>query len=211
MASWLETWSAKKRLLWSLFGVLWVIAIGTGLAMLAGYSNSPGAMQTVPLDWPMGSSIPLSHRHPTLVLFAHPRCPCTRASLGELEKIVARYPDAVAPWVVFLRPGGADDNWEKTDLRETAAAIPGVHVISDLRGAEARRFHAATSGQTLLYSDQGKLLFSGGITYARGHSGDNAGRAAIESCLAGHWQGYCQTPVFGCPIAATREKELGAP
>jgi hypothetical protein len=35
----------------------------------------------------------------------------------------------------------------------------------------------------LLYSPQGKLQFSGGITESRGHVGDNAGRAAVLAAL----------------------------
>src|SRR5690606_15268575 len=111
--------------------------------------------------------------------------PCTRASLGELEKIVARFQGDVTPWVVFLKPAGSDGHWDQTDLWTTAAAIPGVHVVSDAGGVEARRFHARTSGETLLYSSQGQLLFNGGITLARGHAGGNPGRSAVESCLSG--------------------------
>jgi hypothetical protein len=207
MTSRLQPTSLKQRLVWAAIGVLWVVGVGTGLVMLTGYSNTPGDMRPAPSNWPRGSRLRLTNGRATLVLFAHPRCPCTRASLGELEKIIARYRDAVTPWVVFLKPTDSDDSWDQTDLWSTAAAIPGVHVVRDEGGSEARRFHAGTSGQTLLYSDRGELLFNGGITYARGHSGDNAGRAAIESYLSGHWPGYHETPVFGCPIAATSEEK----
>lgn len=197
--------STSRSFLWLAFGVLWVAATGTGLAMLALYANSAGKTQPAPSHWPLGSRIQLSDDRASLVLFVHPRCPCTRASLGELEKIVAHYGAAMEPWVVFLKPAGAGNNWEQTDLWRTAVAIPGVHVISDVGGAEARRFHAVTSGQTLVYSDRGELLFDGGITYARGHAGDNAGRTAIEMCLSGHAPGYRETPVFGCSLAVTAE------
>ena len=55
---------------------------------------------------------------------------------------------------------------------------------------------------------RGDLLFSGGITFARGHAGDNAGRTAIEACAAGQSPGYRQTPVFGCPIIATARQRV---
>jgi hypothetical protein len=172
------------------------------LVALAWYDNSPAVPQPLVDEWPGGSAIQRSERGLTLVMFAHPRCPCTRASLGELEKIVAHCQPTVTPWVVFFKPDGAEDNWEQTDLWRSASAIPGAHVIRDLGGEEARRFHVTTSGQTLLYGAWGELLFSGGITFARGHAGDNAGRTAIESYTAGNSPGYCQTPVFGCPIIA---------
>jgi hypothetical protein len=59
----------------------------------------------------------------------------------------------------------------------------------------------------LLYSAGGERLFSGGITFARGHAGDNAGRAAIEAWSTGSPPGYRETPVFGCPIIDTTEPE----
>ena len=186
-------------------GALWLSASCGGLAMLALYDGRPGTIQSALPKWPAESKIHLSERGATLIVFAHPRCPCTRASLGELEKIVAHCWSSITTWVVFLKPAGSDDSWDQTDLLTTAAAIPGVHVVRDLDGVEARRFHATTSGQTLLYSNQGDLLFNGGITLARGHAGDNAGRSAIESYLAGRVPTCRETPVFGCPIAFTPE------
>ena len=70
----------------------------------------------------------------------------------------------------------------------------------DDEGAEANRFHAATSGQTLLYDAAGLLLFSGGITGSRGHSGDNAGQAAIVSLVNSRAADLTETSVFGCPL-----------
>ena len=60
----------------------------------------------------------------------------------------------------------------------SAAEIPGVEVVSDEDDAQSAAFGAAVSGQTLLYDREGRLIFSGGITAARGHAGDNAGRSA---------------------------------
>jgi hypothetical protein len=117
--------------------------------------------------------------------------------------------------VLFVKPSDFPDGWEKTDLLAGAAAIPGVTVVRDDEGVEAGRFRAATSGQTMLYDAAGKLLFSGGITSARGHEGDNAGRAAVVSLLTTGEAGREGTPVFGCPLFAQRdecltEKEIGS-
>jgi len=187
--------------------LVWLGSIGAGLGALAWYDDSPAAPHQLVGEWPSGTTIRRSEHGTTLILFAHPRCPCTRASLGELEKIVARFQPAVAPGVVFFKPEGAPGGWEQTDLWTAAGAIPGVHVLCDAGGDEARRFHVSASGQTLLYGARGELLFSGGITFARGHAGDNAGRTAVESYCLGDSPGYHQTPVFGCPIIAKREQE----
>ncbi len=188
-------------------GLLWLGAIGAGLGTLAWYDNLPAASQPFVSEWPDGSMVDRSERGLTLVLFAHPKCPCTRASLAELEKIVAHCHSTVTPWVVFFKPDGVEHDWEQTDLWRAASAIPGAHVVCDLRGEEAQRFHVTASGHTLLYNARGKLLFSGGITFTRGHAGDNAGRAAIESYALGVLPGYHQTPVYGCPIIVATEQE----
>jgi hypothetical protein len=203
----LEPAFAPRRLLSVATTLLWLGAVGAGLGALAWYDNSPAAPQPLVAEWPSGSTIRRSECGLTLVMFTHPRCPCTRASLGELERIAAHCQPTVTPWVVFFKPDGVEDDWEQTDLWRSARAIPGAHVICDLGGEEARRFHATTSGQTLLYGARGELLFSGGITFARGHAGDNAGRTAIESWAAASSPGYCQTPVFGCPIVTTTEQK----
>jgi hypothetical protein len=195
-----------RRLGWLTAGCLWLGGIGAGLTLLAWHAAAVGNSGPAPRRWPTASHIPLSDHTQTLIMFAHPRCPCTRASLGELEKILARCPDNVTPWVVFFKPSGTPETWDQTDQWFAAAAIPGVHVLRDVDGVEARLFNAMTSGQTLLYSPAGELLFDGGTTFARGHAGDNAGRSAIESLLNNSTPDTRQTPVYGCPIIIPSER-----
>jgi hypothetical protein len=85
-------------------------------------------------------------------------------------------------------------------LWRQAAAIPGVTVHSDDGGVETRRFHAETSGYTVLYDPRGNLLFQGGITSSRGHEGDNAGRTALESLVQGKVFSQVRTSVYGCSL-----------
>jgi hypothetical protein len=70
--------------------------------------------------------------------------------------------------------------------------------MTDEDATQAAVFGVAVSGQTLLYDAAGRLIFSGGITDARGHSGDNAGRGALVSLLNGRASTVTRTPVFGC-------------
>jgi hypothetical protein len=58
----------------------------------------------------------------------------------------------------------------------------------------------------VLYNAAGALLFSGGITAARGHEGDNAGREMVLAHLAANDAGR-RAPVFGCPLFADGECE----
>jgi hypothetical protein len=102
--------------------------------------------------------------------------------------------------VLFYRPAGFAQDWEKTDLWHRAARIPGVRVLCDEDGLEARHFGAATSGHVLLYRADGRLLFSGGITTARGHAGASAASESIVSFLTTGTAELASAPVFGCPL-----------
>ena len=182
---------------------LWMAGLGCCLAWVTQYTLTPGPTGPAPAQWPTASQIAPDNHLPTLVLFAHPQCPCTRATLGELELIMARASGQLAAQVWFLKPDNTPPDWTNTTLWHLAAVIPGVSVHEDWDGREARRFRAGTSGQALLYDARGRLLFQGGITESRGHSGDNTGRSAITALVSGGWVGVVQTPVFGCSLFNT--------
>ena len=82
---------------------------------------------------------------------------------------------------------------------------PGTSKQVTVRGREIGIFHAATSGQTLLYDVNGRLAFNGGITARRGHSGPNDGRDAILSLLQDGFRLHETTPVFGCSLLGAAE------
>lgn len=178
----------------------WVIAVGAGFKTLLDYASAPGSAANPVIDWPAQTRVPFDPARANLVMFAHPHCPCTRASIDSLTRIMMRCQGAIAAHVVYCRPAGFSEGWEQTDLWHSAAAIPGVHVLADEQGQEAQRFGAMTSGQVLLYSPRGVLVFSGGITIARGHMGDNAGQDAVIALVTGRGADRIPCPVYGCPL-----------
>jgi hypothetical protein len=180
----------------------WLIAIGAGLFVVWRFDNTPGVAANSPTRWPSSSHLTRATERPTLVLLAHPQCSCTRATLEELGEVLARAENRPKTFVVFLKPSSFADGWERTDLWRTAARLPDVTVVSDDDGREAGRFGAATSGQTLLYDARGVLLFSGGITGARGEAGDNAGQHALIAVLNRQPADRATSSVFGCPLFA---------
>lgn len=184
----------------AIFSIFWLTAVVFGLGKLLNYEKSPGVAAASPREWPDASKVERSADLATLIMVAHPHCPCTRASIGELARIMALCQGRLSATVVFFKPEGFPSDWEKTGLWRSAGEIPGVRVICDEGGAEAIRFHAETSGQTLLYDKEGRLIFSGGITISRGHSGDNAGAAAIISLLNEGRATQTENPVFGCQV-----------
>jgi hypothetical protein len=92
------------------------------------------------------------------------------------------------------------EDWVKSDLWRQTEGIPGATVCGDADGMEAHLFRAESSGQTLFYDSEGVLMFQGGITSARGHSGDNAGRDAIVAFAGRELSNPVKTPVFGCGL-----------
>jgi hypothetical protein len=190
---------------WAAAFVAWIAAVAAGFAILQRYKSTPGDQERPPARWPGESRIALDAQRPTLVMFAHPRCPCTSASISELARLLATAGDAVRAHVVVLRPHDAGTDWDHAALWSRASRIPGVAVVRDEDGAEAARFHAYTSGLVVLYSARGQRLFAGGITASRGHEGDSFGRRRILALLEGRPADKDESPVFGCALRSREE------
>jgi hypothetical protein len=181
----------------------WIGALTGGIGALARYENHPGTVGASPDMWPANSRIARSNDRYTLVMLAHPRCPCTRASMSELAQIMAQVSGKVNAYVLFLKPRNSGSDWDDTDLFRRAKQIPNVTVLSDLEGEEAHRFGAETSGHALLFAASGKRIFSGGVTASRGHEGANVGENAIVSLVKAQPTVVIRsTSVFGCPLAS---------
>ena len=104
------------------------------------------------------------------------------------------------PHVVLVETDQLPRGWDRSGVERAVAAVPGVHLWDDRPGAEMRRFGVTTSGHVLLFDPMGKLMFSGGITPARGHEGDCYGRASLIGLILGKPGNDRRPPVFGCPV-----------
>ncbi len=179
---------------------LWLAGMGFGFSLLLGDQVRAGVPARAPVSWPASSRVPRISGLPTLLVIAHPRCPCTRATLRELERVIARSGGRASTCVLFVLPRGASGEWSQSALARAARAIPGTTVLIDPDGVEARRFGSSTSGQALLYDPAGQLRFAGGMTPGRGHEGDNAGSDAVVAGIAGASSSITATAVFGCAL-----------
>lgn len=191
----------KHLLRFCLLGI-WLGGVSIGMGRLMRYSAKPGAPASDPVAWPSEWELRPQSRGVTLVLTLHPRCACSRATLGELAQLMTRSASGVHAYVLMIRPAGTTEGFERSGLWEDAAAIPFVTVMSDPGGRLATRLGAQTSGQTYAFDSAGKLLFAGGITPARGHMGDSAGVDALSAILMQEAPGATRTAVFGCPLNA---------
>jgi hypothetical protein len=190
---------------------LWSLAVGAGFKVLLDYEKRPGAAAVSSSVWPAGIPSALASNQCNLVLIGHPKCPCTRTSVAELEEIMSRCRGKLKATAIFLQPSGETEEWSKTGLWRRSASIPGVECIADLDGRLAAKFGASTSGQVLLFDGNGRLLFSGGITGGRGHEGDNPGSSAVIAAVSGGAINLAHTPVFGCSLLDAKSEREGTP
>jgi hypothetical protein len=168
-----------RRLALALMSMLCLPVMGYELTVLWSYSTTPGRRATAALEWPSHSGVTRSPGRSTLLLFAHPQCTCTYASLTELTAILANSAGALEAVVLFSAPSEEPESWVESDLWQAAKQIPGVQVRKDPDNRIAQSFGVYTSGQSLVYTPRGKLIFNGGITPVRGHAGDSAAVDAI--------------------------------
>ncbi|MFB1481591.1 RedB protein [Corallococcus sp. RDP092CA] len=190
--------SARWRgaLPWMVSG--WLAACALGLGSVWSHASAEGAAATPPVRLPERfARVPGAW---TLLVFLHPRCPCSRATLSELARLLDREGGRLATRVFVWAPREAPPGFERSELWTRAAALPGARVVADVDGQAARELGARTSGQVVLFSPDGVARFSGGITPARGHEGESAGGRAIRDLLRSDAARPLAAPVFGCAL-----------
>lgn len=178
-----------------------------GLGMMQSYMTTPGAVGDTPAIWPDDSGLERSAGRWTLVLAVHPKCPCTDASVAELEGVLKAAP--IAPELVAVvrvpdEPGrttGWLDSPLITALRRVAeVGADRLRLIEDPTGEIAASFGARTSGHAVLFDPGGAVRFSGGVTASRGMRGPSTGAASIASLLGGREARASRAAVYGCPL-----------
>lgn len=145
------------------------------------YESAPGQGARPPARYPEGRALP------RLLLFLHPECPCSRATLEELAQIRPQ----VQLEVVLSRQPSAE-------LLSRLSRFTGAELTPDPEGRQREIYQVWTSGQLIGYDAQGKLGFCGGITASRGQAGPSLGRANLLAWLNG--QPVQEGSVFGCPL-----------
>jgi hypothetical protein len=184
---------------------LWLGAAAWGTKQLNEYSFGPGERGESPVTWPADARFSPADGVLTLVVALHPECPCSRATLSEIDAILAQTTPSLRVFAVFL---DADPTKPAGDsaLFKTAHKLPGVSVIRDRDGANMKAFNFLTSGETRLYLPDGSLVFRGGVTASRGHAGENPGRTAVIDAVrasANRTSSHIATvtmPAFGCAL-----------
>ncbi len=185
---------------------LWAVLLAMGLLWMTAYSMSPGVALAPLLERPTEAELPFSEDQPTLVVFLHPRCPCTHPSIAALERLLARnYRMVVQP--VFFLPAAKEESWARADFWDRLIDAGAHQPVIDVDGVMAKQFHVTTSGHALLFSVDGIVRYSGGITSGRVHEGDNMGLTKLTRILEGVPVADPSFPVYGCSIV--KKEEVG--
>src|SRR5579871_6313093 len=95
---------------WAGVAAAWGAVVVLALLYLEAYAARPGDSGAPPAVWPPESRIQRDGQRPTVLIFLHPRCPCSRASLAELVHVVERC-GSRAPVHAVLLASEAFDRW----------------------------------------------------------------------------------------------------
>lgn len=173
------------------------------------YQTQAGVAAVSPTQWPSEVGLPFDAQRFNVVVFAHPKCPCTRATLDELEVVLTRRRSEIRATLCIFDPEGVPSDWAETALVRMAKGISGLTVVVDQNGAMAAKFGAVTSGQVLMFDRESRRVFSGGITGSRGQAGENHGRNLLLALAGGEICGSAPTAVYGCALRDEADSSIG--
>ncbi len=130
--------SPFKKTLFVIGLALWFAAAARGMKWISDYSLTPGEAGSPAAAWPAGEIRRGEGRH-TLVVGLHPECPCSRATLAELDRVLVEAGDALEAVVIFddtsiLAPA------RNSALYQQAMRLPRTRVTCVTSVAELRRF-----------------------------------------------------------------------
>lgn len=195
MAALVASWFAASAGVWA-----WTLAYGTTTAQPVASAFANPA--------PVEVGLTSLTQQPTLYLFMHPRCPCTRATIQQLQRVLtasglekAELPEVVVVATIPTSAIEIDDAWRKSDTLRLASELPNAAVQYDMGGVRARSFGAQASGSVALYGADGRLLFAGGVTVSRGHEGDCLGaEQLLQQIKNSNEQIPVTAPALGCRL-----------
>jgi hypothetical protein len=178
----------RFRISLALFTALGVASAWLGWMV---YESRPGQAAQPPAHYPEAGPLP------RLMMFLHPRCPCSRASLeafrpfqssrAHLEIIISGPVQLAQPeYICGLR-----------------AAFDRCEVSLDSDGRRRELYRVWTSGQVVGYDERGDLGFCGGLTSGRGQTGPSSEQDRLKAWLLG--ERVTDSPVFGCPLVSPDE------
>ncbi|MDQ8184834.1 hypothetical protein [Pelagicoccus sp. SDUM812002] len=190
-----------------LIASLWLGGISAGSIALWDHEFTEGQSSDAPLSLPAELGALAKDEKPlTLFMAVHPGCPCTGASLEQVDRLIAGNPDSIQLIGLVRARGESSETATGATLQEEKywkrlEAMPNAHPYADHDGALARLLGTHTSGATIAYDETGGLRFQGGITPSRGHAGPSRSMDELEA-IARQLAPLelCSSPTFGCSL-----------
>jgi hypothetical protein len=106
----------QRRWMLAFGAVAWISLVCAGMWVLLSYEFVPGRVGNPADHWPSTTRLRRAPHTATLVMVVHPHCPCTRASLGELERLIARLEGSLVAQVLFYELENPPADWKHSDL-----------------------------------------------------------------------------------------------
>ncbi len=174
-------------------GIAWACAIVFVMAGALVYDTKPGKQ-------PVGEP-GLRAADPgrwTLLMVVHPDCPCTKASLRNLAAIVETTRLPLKVQIVAAMPQRYDGPKSNLTL---ARGIPKATVTVLDADVAIQRHGALTSGHLFVFDPDRRLVYSGGVTPARGAEDATSSirwfRALVEQRAVAS-----SAPTYGCSLTS---------
>jgi hypothetical protein len=171
-----------------------------GWMWLLEHAFRPTATRDFVAQWPCGARPVPAEADTRIIVFAHPYCPCTRATLDQLDQSLTRFPHNTFVRVVFTTAGLHGRDIAESGLVAFARRMPRVDVYLDETAEETLRFQARVSGEVLAFDRSGNCQFHGGLTSGRGHRGESTGQRQLERVAVGDSTAPFIGPVYCCVL-----------
>lgn len=185
-----------KELGWIRIALLaiWLSAVIGSSWILHRYEATPGGTAARPTPKPPQK---LAN---ALLVFAHPQCPCTQASLQNVERFHRDHPEIRAELVLVI-PKGAPKEFAEGPTLQWHRKNPWATLVRDEQGAMARSYGATTSGHVIYIDETGRTRFNGGVTRGRGLVGDSTALRNLYQAVSVNGAKLAQNgSVFGCSL-----------
>jgi hypothetical protein len=180
--------------------LIWISLLFVGHLVLYEYELTPSPLANTKRVFPQVSNVQLAHGRQNIVMFLHPGCPCSEATVDEFHELMREGEKDSVGTVVLYMPPEKEAEWSLAPIIQSVKRIRNVTIEYDTDGSQAETFGVTTSGHVLIYDGRGVLQFTGGITGSRGHTGDNHYFDLAKQCILARRAKYTTTPVFGCAL-----------
>lgn len=194
------------RNLWILFGV-WLAVIAGVFLFIFWHDITPSGrlaerqtLNTV-ANGNLQTALETLNLNPdqlSVLVFIHPECPCTPASLRTLSRLVDEC-TADFDLQILVASYGDTNSLQSTNAR-LAEAIPKATVQPDPNGTIAQSLDAHVSGTICVVAPNNNLLYLGGLTNSRGCETIGPHFQIIKQVIQNRWSAAVTTSVYGCDL-----------